>query len=344
VARLPLKTPYHLSFITLTEYSVVWVRYEDEEGGVGLGEAVPLPGYGWETLEDVQAAVADLTRRAAGLHLSQVAERCRLLWPTRPFAASAVMTALQFPELLEAASLGAAFPLNWPVAGDAPLEALRKQVETGLVQGYRFIKVKVGRNLAAELANLPLLLTEWPDRDFGVLFDANQGFSLKDALAFAQGLKAHDQGRLRWFEQPLDREDWDALTMLCSRSPVPIILDESIYSAEHIRRAAAMGAQGVKLKLFKQCGPQDAMTQARLARSLGLSVVFGNGVASDVGNLAEYLLLAMGGGLFTPPAESNGFCKLANPLLGNTLAVQNGSLTLATPVPEMIRRVQSFTG
>jgi len=341
-ARVPLKSPYHLSFATMVEYGTVWTRSEDEHGNVGLGEAVPLPGYGWETLADVQEAVAKLVGGAVGLRRSELAGRCRALWPARPFAASAVMTALEFSDLLEETPKFGDFALNWPVAGNAPPDALRAQLLAGLDQGYGFIKVKVGKDLSSELANLPVLLKEWPERKFKVLFDANQGYDLDQALRFAKALAKIDSGRLLWFEQPLDREDWQGLADVCARSPVPIILDESVYSEEHVRRAARMGSHGVKLKLFKQCGPRHCLELAFLAKSLGLAVVFGNGVATDVGNLSEYLLLATADGLFSAPAESNGFNKLAASLLGGVLTERHGNLSLAVSKTELDVRIKAF--
>lgn len=342
VIRAPLRSPYHLSFATLVEYGTVWVRSEDERGDVGLGEVVPLPGYGWETLDDVTKAVARLLSGAVGLRRSELAGRCRALWPERPFAASAVMSALEFSDLLEESPGVGDFALNWPVAGNAPPDVLRAQVSAGLDQGYTFIKVKVGKDLSSELDNLPLLLKEWPDRAFRVLFDANQGYDCAMALAFARGLADNDSGRLLWFEQPLDRDDWQGLADVCAQSPVPIILDESVYSGEHVRRAARMGMHGVKLKLFKQCGPRHCLELARLAKELGLTVVFGNGVATDVGNLSEYLLLALSVGLFSAPAESNGFRKLAAPLLDGVLVERGGFLTLGVSKAELARRIHNL--
>nr|WP_279355915.1 enolase C-terminal domain-like protein [Fundidesulfovibrio agrisoli] len=342
VARVPLAAPYQLSFVTLTRYDTVWVRCEDTSGSVGLGEAVALPGYGWETQEDILETVAALCAGAEGLTFRELADRCRKSWPLSPFAASAVMTAMEFPGLLGSAPQADGFALNWPVAGDAHEAALRGQVLAGLERGYGFIKVKVGKNPADELSNLPLLLAGLPGDSFRVLFDANQGYSFDQALDFSRGLGKNDSGRLLWFEQPLHRDDWDGLARLCALSPVPVILDESVYSEEHVRRAAAMGAHGVKLKLFKQCGPAHCLELARLAVSLGLTVVFGNGVATDVGNLAEYLLLAAGGGLFSAPAESNGFRKLASPLLGGVVAERGGSIRLEVGKGEVARRIQAF--
>ena len=340
--RIPLKTPYHLSFVTLEAYAGVWVRFMDDDGRCGVGEAVPLPGYGDETLDDVERVVAELIHGAAGRPVRELSERCQVAWVRAPFAASAVMSALELPELLQLAAPGKTFPLNWPVAGDAEPSALRARVAEGLSKGYRYIKVKVGRDVERELANLPVFFDEFPGVKMAALFDANQGFTWDDALAFARGLAAKGGDRLCWFEQPLERSDWEGHARLCAESPAPLILDESVYSEDDVRRAAAMGAHGVKLKLFKQCGPMHCLALARLACELGLVVVFGNGVATDIGNVTEHLILSSFGG-FAAPAESNGFCKLTRSLLFTGLVVQEGCLARTATAQNLAQNVQSFS-
>ena len=84
-------------------------------------------------------------------------------------------------------------------------------------------------------------------------------------------------------------------------------------------------------------------TLARQARSLGLIVVFGNGVATDIGNLGEYLVLAAGQGLFAAPSESSGFAKLREPLLGSVLAIgEGGRMTCSAAGAEIAGRLRRF--
>ena len=80
-------------------------------------------------------------------------------------------------------------------------------------------------------------------------------------------------------------------SVFAASSQVPIVLDESIYNEADIVRAARIGAYGVKLKLMKNFGIAETLSLARQARHLGLIVVFGNGVATDIGNLGEYLVI-----------------------------------------------------
>jgi L-alanine-DL-glutamate epimerase-like enolase superfamily enzyme len=253
------------------------------------------------------------------------------------------MTALETPRYIGGLGSGARFPISAPVSSDWPIAKIRQTVEARLRAGYDFIKVKVGRDLNKDSAAARCVLTEWPGLRFGVVFDANQAHTFDEALSFARVLHDCASDRLQWYEQPLDRRDWHGLTELCRVAAVPIVLDESIYDRGHIARAAAMGAFGIKLKLVKNFGITETLALARAARSAGLAVVFGNGVASDIGNLGEYLTLAEGQSLFAAPSESSGFAKLTTPLLGNILSITSEGHFISTePAEHLDRLVRAF--
>jgi L-alanine-DL-glutamate epimerase-like enolase superfamily enzyme len=330
VSRCPLVKPYDLSFTQLNAYDSVWVIAEDSDGRIGVGEAVPLPGYNWETLDTITRTVGGLVAGTDGETEAAIVDRCRPVRDQHPFAASAVMTSLEMPFFTRHAGLGARFPLSGAVSAEWPLPELRRAVEAHFQRGYGFLKVKVGRNLETDIASARCLLGEWPGRDFGVVFDANQAYSVAAAGAFAADLRDCRSDRLQWFEQPIDRQDWDGMAHLCRAHDVPIVLDECIYDESDIERAAAIGAYGVKFKLMKNFGIAETLSLARRARERGLIVVFGNGVATDLGNLGEYLVLAAGNDLFASPAECSGFAKLREPPLGGVLGIDQAGHLICT--------------
>jgi L-alanine-DL-glutamate epimerase-like enolase superfamily enzyme len=343
VTACPLIKPYDLSFVSLTAFDSVWVVAEYDDGRVGIGEAVALPGYGWETLETVSRTVAAVTAGADDQSREAIVARCREVRAEHPFAASAVMTALELPAVLGHARPDLRFPVSAPVAADWPLPDLRRTVEGHLAAGFDFIKVKIGRDLDRDIVGTRCVLTEWPGKNFRLVFDANQAYSTDAALAFARELSGIASSRLQWFEQPVDRDDWDAMERVCRSRHAPVVLDECIYTEADVERAARIGANGVKLKLMKNFGIEETLSLARKARALGLFVVFGNGVATDVGNLGEYLVLAAGQGLFEPPTESNGFAKMREPLLGKLLKIDDsGSLRCSEADGGLRSRVEEF--
>ena len=55
------------------------------------------------------------------------------------------------------------------------------------------------------------------------------------------------------------------------------------------------------------------------AKLLGVDVLFGNGVASDVGNYNEFLISNVAGNYLVEPSESSGFIKLRESILYEAL-------------------------
>ena len=176
--------------------------------------------------------------------------------------------------------------------------------------------------------------------DFHVSADANQAYTVGVAEAYLRGLEGVDLARFLWLEQPLDRADWNGAQYLCGRAPVPIVLDECIYDEADVVRAKAIGARGVKLKLMKHFGMKETARLAHHARNLGLAVLFGNGVATDIGNLAEFLMLASSPDTFTQPCESSGFNKLKDHMLA-CLIETNGQFAMRQSAEQISRQLSS---
>ena len=112
-----------------------------------------------------------------------------------------------------------------------------------------------------------------------------------------------------------------------------MMLDEAIWTDADIRRAAD-SADIIKLKVMKSGGADIALAQARLARELGLGVVIGNGVATEVDAFAEAVVHARAG--LTMPAEFNGFAKQARSPVRKPFSLAHGGLDIsACEAPEL---------
>ena len=69
---LAFRAPVRTAHGRWTQRDGVIVRLEDEAGGIGYGEAAPVPEFGAETIEDVTAACRELGDRADDAHLDAV--------------------------------------------------------------------------------------------------------------------------------------------------------------------------------------------------------------------------------------------------------------------------------
>ena len=109
-------------------------------------------------------------------------------------------------------------------------------------------------------------------------------------------------------------------------SPVPMMLDESIYGMDDIERAAKLGAaRYIKLKLMKMGSLESLARGIRRIRELGMEPVLGNGVACEVGCWMEACVART---LIANAGEMNGFLKPVTRLLADPLRFSDGALVL----------------
>ncbi|MEO5377972.1 MAG: hypothetical protein H7832_09365 [Magnetococcus sp. DMHC-6] len=324
--RLPLSSSYELAFATVHAIDVLLVWLSLEDGRIGLGETVPLPGYSDET---AQSIIADLTRTLpliVGMQTDDLATYFRVQLPHSPFAVSAVLTAKEFA--LEEVKLPkhAKIPLVAPISTGTDLQSSLAHAKALYDQGYRTIKLKVGRDIEADCRYLLFLLEELP-KEMLMRLDANQGYSVVQAQKLSTILAKHPKNhRVECFEQPLGIKMWEEFHGLTKEFPtVPFMLDESIIQDEDVDRAAQVGARLIKLKLFKHRSLNEVVRLAEKAKRFGMQIIFGNGVATDVGNLAEMVAFQQEG-LFYGAFEGNGFSKLKQSLLQEPPTVVEGHL------------------
>jgi len=321
---VPLKKPYILSFTTIREFRSVVIEIALNDGGLGMGEAVALPGYGKETFQDILKGVKAVVRNLEGCSLSRARAFAQKKLGPGAFATSAVLSALD----LACADDPLPDRLKIPLAGAVSISEPKKmtaEVSRLLKKGYTTIKVKIGRDLAADMRSAHICLSEF-SKKASFRFDANQAYDYKKAKEFLASLNIPGKECVESVEQPLPVAQWANMEKLAGISPVPLMLDESIYTPADIQRAAKIGVKFVKLKLVKHAGISDVVSLAKEARRRGIGVVIGNGVATDIGGMAEAIVYAGYGRLFNGPSEGNGFAKLSRTLLANPPKEEKGFL------------------
>lgn len=319
---LPLKAPYALSFTTLDSFEAVLLHLHLDNGEVWWGEVVPLPGYASETVEDVLSTVEAWLSKLPEQPVQQLRQHVAHHIAATPFASSLILSAIDAGILhhqLPADRI--CVPLVYPTASTKP--NLEQAVEQAIQAGYRTIKVKIGESLAQDLEALPKLQRSL-SAGVQVRFDANQGYTLAEARSFLQAVETHLAGATQLVEQPLPPAAWEEMAQLSSHTAIPLMLDESIYTVADVDRAAEVGCQWIKLKLCKQGGTAELLQIAKYAKQLGLRVVIGNGVATDISNLLELKLHHCYADLFDGASESNGFVKLQQAVLYPALELASG--------------------
>ncbi len=113
-----------------------------------------------------------------------------------------------------------------------PAEALIAQTLEAKAAGFRGAKLKVGKQHVAEDVARLAAVREAVGDAFELMVDANQCFSVAEAIRRA---RAFEPFGLAWLEEPLPAEDLAGHAELATHSAIPIAVGESLYHAAHFR-------------------------------------------------------------------------------------------------------------
>ena len=321
--RVPLSTPYRLSFGPVHSFDTVLVELRDADGRQGLGEATYLTGYTDETVEGGWALAQSLAREYSRRESDDIASRLHKHFDTAPFTATAFNTALEMAA--NHGLLSVTQPTRVPLLGllhATETVAIEVESQQLFAQGFTTLKVKVGFDAARD-AEMVKRVQQVIDGRGRIRLDANQGYTRDDALNFVAGL---DPQAIELFEQPCAAGDWESALEVACISPVPMMLDESIYGLDDIRRAAELkAARYIKVKLMKLGGLDRLAAAIDTIRDCGMEPVLGNGVACEIGCWMEACIARA---RINNAGEMNGFLKPVAPLLVNPLKFERGAIVL----------------
>jgi L-Ala-D/L-Glu epimerase len=257
---LPFKEPYVTARGVLRRREMVLLRLRDEDGVVGLGEAVPLALRGGATL-------AEVARELEGWAESQEARG--LSAPARCAVEVARLDLLgrRAPGSASAAESAEAVPCNATLVAGAPDE-VASQAERWAQDGFTTFKLKLGAESAKTVLQGPFSRTrdvaqvraarEALGPGVRIRVDANEAWDLETAKRTLAELEPLG---IELAEQPV--AGLEALAELAAATSIPLAADESVATVEEAERAAALGACAYTgIKLSKVGGPATALAIA----------------------------------------------------------------------------------
>jgi L-Ala-D/L-Glu epimerase / N-acetyl-D-glutamate racemase len=274
IATLRLAEPFAIARGSRTEQRVVQVEVE-ADGVVGRGEAAPIY-YRGETEESALAFLelveppSDPFDLEAGLpREGDAAGRSALDAALHDW----VGRRLGVPVWrLLGLSRQAAPPTSYTIGIDT-VEGTRDRVRRA--HAFRALKIKVGGG-----EDLTRLEAARAESTAPLRVDANEGWTLEEARDLMPVLV---ELGVELVEQPFpagDLESFRSLRELEARPPV--IVDEGCHDLRDVARAAGY-ADGINIKLAKSGGLREAVRMAHAARALGLGVMLGCMVESQLG-------------------------------------------------------------
>ena len=152
------------------------------------------------------------------------------------------------------------------------LEQLQNQLSGWAAAGMRWVKMKIGRDPAADLERVSAARSAiGPGVELFV--DANGAYDCKQALLQTERFAAH---RVSWFEEPVSSDDLEGLRLIRDRAPagMNIAAGEYGYDLVFFRRMLEAGAVDVLQADATRCGGYSGLIAVAAlcqARSMLLS-------------------------------------------------------------------------
>ena len=106
------------------------------------------------------------------------------------------------------------------------IDFMREQIKNKLAANCSCLKIKIGAlDFSTECSLLEELRSSFNHDALEIRVDANGAFSPNEALEKLNILAQYD---LHSIEQPIKLNQWEMMTELCQKSPIPIALDEEL--------------------------------------------------------------------------------------------------------------------
>ena len=151
-----------------------------------------------------------------------------------------------------------------------PTESLLSQAKDFLGQGFRAIKMKVGRQQILEDVKRVQAMRNLLGPNFPLMADANMGWSIDQAIKAVDALSQFD---LYWLEEPLIPEDLEGHERLGRESSIPIATGENLHSVHEFEHLINYGhVDFPEPDAATLGGITPWMRVAKLAQSKGLPV------------------------------------------------------------------------
>jgi L-alanine-DL-glutamate epimerase-like enolase superfamily enzyme len=268
---LPLKHTFTIarSSESVSRTAVVRVRWNGLEG---LGESAPIARYG-ESVESVMTGLRSLDLGDDPYALETLlaglppAQACGLDIALHDLIGKDVARPLWRLLGLDPART----PLTSFTIGIAGIdETLAKVREVG---EHPVIKVKLGKG--SEIETIEAIRSVYTG---AIRVDANEGWTPEQTVSLLGELRRFE---IEFCEQPIPAGSPEKLRWIRERSPIPIVTDEDSKDAGDL--AALRGCvDGVNVKLVKCGGIRGALTMIHTARALGLKIMLGCMVESQI--------------------------------------------------------------
>lgn len=284
--RLPLDQPLQdANHGVQTHFEIVTATVVQSDGreGTGYTYTIGKGGHAVQALIDRDIAPFLRGREASGIDALYDAMQLDLHYVGRGGIASFAISAIDIA-LWDLKGRLEDTPL-WKMAGgtnavtrayrggvdlNLSILELAESVRMHLAQGYRAVKIKVGKPDIAEDIERIAAVRSVLGPDIPLMVDANYGYTVERAIAAARAFKPFD---LVWFEEPIHPDDYAGYGEIAAATGMPLAMGENLHTLEEFKLAYRYASLSFIQPDASNCGGVTGwLRAARLAQVAGLPV------------------------------------------------------------------------
>lgn len=300
---VPLRVPFKTALRRVDSVEDIIVEVHTDTGEIGYGEAPPTGAITGDTTGAIIGAITDYIRKAlVGRDIDDFEDLTTALDGAvvkNSSAKAAVDMALwdlygqkyQIPVYKLLGGARKKIITDITISVNSPEEMARDAVNA-IKRGYDTLKVKVGVDPTLDVARLKAIRDAVGSAP-RIRIDANQAWAPKEAVRLLNEMQESGLA-IELVEQPVKAHDLEGLTYVTERSYVPVLADESVFSAEDALKIVEMRAADlINIKLMKCGGLTSALKIAALAEISGMECMIGCMLEAKVSvNAAVHLACA----------------------------------------------------
>ncbi|MFE4078563.1 mandelate racemase/muconate lactonizing enzyme family protein [Paenarthrobacter sp. YIM B13468] len=191
--------------------------------------------------------------------------------------------------------------------------------------GINTFKLKVGRRPLSLDVEACRVLRAGLGADTELYLDANRGWTANEAL---EVLRLTSDLGLTLLEEPCDAKEGVSRRRLVDKSPIPVVGDESVPTAgDASRELLSGGCDAISIKTARS-GFTEAQQILGLCTGLGVDVVMGNQIDTQIGTLATVTFGAAHEATSRRAGELSNFLDMSDDLLADSTVIRDGRIAV----------------
>ena len=334
--RLPMRGALRWgAHSVMAEARHVLVEIYLSDGAVGYTEALPRPTIYGETVASICHIIeAELKPRLVGESIKTLINEPQTCHNTldqiknNQTAKGAVDIALQHAWAVSkgitlAEHLGATQTRlrTSYILGIGDNDTMLAEAQRVYAAGVRVLKVKVGRDLAADQERITLLREIGDDLDLYV--DANETLTLDDA---AYRLDALRELGILYCEEPIPVEYIRERAALRAGNHMPLIGDDSCFSVRDLRRELALDTFDILNIKCARTGYTESRMMLDLATAAGKKIMIGSQASSRIGAARNAIFAARPE--VDRPSEISFWLKMKEDIVSAEISIKDGTISV----------------